>query len=153
MNTTQTFNILFWIKKSRTKNGSAPLFARITINGDRNEISTNRMVPILNWDAAAQKVTGRNDESREINDHITIIRNKLLKCYDKLEIRGETITAEAIKDEYIGKRIERKKVLEAFIFHMDRMEKEVEQGVTSKATYNKYEDTLNHLKSYISKSR
>ena len=150
MQTNQTFAILFWLNKCRTKKGKASLFVRVTINGQRKEISVNRDVSILEWDPTAQRVTGRGNEAKEINDHLTVVKNKILKCYDKLEIRGETVTAEMVKNEYIGKRIERKKVIEVFIFHLDRMSKEVEQEVTAQSTYDKYEDTLNHLKKFIS---
>lgn len=149
MNTNQTFTILFWIKKKRTKNGKAPLFARITIDGERKEISVNRNVSILDWDANAQKISIRGEEAKEINDHLTIMKSKLLKCYDKLELRNERITAEALKNEYIGKKVERKKVLEVFTFHLNRMAKEVKSEKTAQSTYDKYEDTFNHLQKFI----
>jgi integrase/recombinase XerD len=37
----QSFSILFWIEKSRIKNGKASIIARITVNGKRAEISTH----------------------------------------------------------------------------------------------------------------
>lgn len=152
MSTQQTLSILFWIKKLRTKNGKAPLFARITIDGKRKEIATNRNISVLEWDASAQRVAGRSVEAKEINDRITIIKSKLLKCFDSLELRGEYISVESLKNEYIGKRVERKKILDVFTFKLTRISLEVENNKTAKSTYNKYEDTFNHLKQFIKTS-
>ena len=42
-----TFNILFFIKKSKLlRNGQAPIYLRITINGKRSEISIKRSIPL-----------------------------------------------------------------------------------------------------------
>lgn len=42
--------ILFFIRKSRLKkNGEAPVFLRITINGQQDEIRIQRSVPINLW--------------------------------------------------------------------------------------------------------
>jgi site-specific recombinase XerD len=110
----QTFSILFWIEKSREKNGKANLSARITVDGKRVEISAQRKVSIIEWDPDAQMVMSRTAEAKEINNHIIAMKAKLLSCQTKLEAREEPITAETVKNEYIGKRVTNKTVIEAF---------------------------------------
>jgi hypothetical protein len=44
MKTTQTFSILFWANKAKSTSDGLPLFARITIDGKRAEISLKRKV-------------------------------------------------------------------------------------------------------------
>ncbi|RPI70127.1 MAG: hypothetical protein EHM47_12695 [Ignavibacteriales bacterium] len=43
----------------KDKNGEVPIYLRITVNGERSEISTNRKVDPELWDKASQRVTGR----------------------------------------------------------------------------------------------
>lgn len=40
-----TFSTLFWIAKNRIKNGKSTIYVRITINGRRLEISTQKKLP------------------------------------------------------------------------------------------------------------
>ena len=102
MNKAQTFTILFWIKKNRIKKGKAPIFARVTIAGQRIELAVNREVSIVDWNPGGQRVTGRGEEAKEINNHLSLVRGKLLNCYGKLEMRGSPVTAELLKNEYTG---------------------------------------------------
>jgi site-specific recombinase XerD len=144
-----TFTILFWLAKSRMKHGKAPISCRITVNGERTELSTQREVSVLEWDPKSQKVSGRSQEAKDINNHLAIIKSKLLACQTKIEARGENISAEAIKNEYIGKKRERRGVLEAFAFWLERLDDQVKKHKRSIATYNKYVDTKNHLGNFI----
>ena len=149
MNNNQTFSILFWIERRRLENGHVPLNARITVNGKRADISTQRKIVLLEWDQKAQVLISKSPESKEINNHLAIMKSKILACQSKLEARGERVTAEAIKNEYIGKRPERKMLLDVFNFKLKRIDEEVKMRKTSQATYNKYDDTYNHLKKFL----
>jgi hypothetical protein len=100
MKAQQTFSILFWVSKNRLKSGRAPLSIRITVDGKRVELSAQREVSLLEWDARAQLVTGRSQEAKEINNHLAILKARLLNCHGKLEARGVTITAETLKNEF-----------------------------------------------------
>jgi len=64
MKTSTTFSILFWLKQSKAKNGEAPLYARITVNGKRAEISLKRKIKITNWNSSKNCVKGTNQEAR-----------------------------------------------------------------------------------------
>ena len=69
-NKKQTFAILFYIVKSKkNKDEEAPIYARITVNGVRAEMSINRVIDINRWDSSAGKVKGNKEDARTINDH------------------------------------------------------------------------------------
>lgn len=108
----QTFSILLWALKSRTVNGEAPVLARITINGKRTEISTNRKVPINDWNPEAQIVLGKSAAAKEINNYFATFKAKIISCHSKLESRGSFITPEAIKKELLGVKPKYHSVLE-----------------------------------------
>ncbi len=42
MQTSKTFSIHFWLNTAKKKNGIAPVYARVTVNGKRAEISLKR---------------------------------------------------------------------------------------------------------------
>lgn len=149
MEAKQTFTILFWLVKNRLKNGKAPISARITINGQRTELSTQREVSLTMWNPEAQMATGKTQEAKDVNNHLAVIKTKILACQTKIESRQKEATAEAIRNEYVGKRPERKKVIEAFNFWMERLKKSVDEKKKSQATYDKYDDTRQHLKAFI----
>ena len=45
-----TFNILFYVKKSKEKNGVVPVMGRVTINGTRSQFSCKKTIPLDMWD-------------------------------------------------------------------------------------------------------
>jgi integrase len=149
MNTQQqTLSILFWISKSRIKNGKAPISARITSNGRRAEIAVHRTVAVLEWDAKSQIVTGKGAEAKEINNHLAVVRSKLLSCHGKLEARGELITAEAIKRAYTGV-VEKSRMLLPIIRQHNADIKTLIGHEYSRATWVKYETTKKHIENFL----
>ncbi|MEM0942278.1 MAG: Arm DNA-binding domain-containing protein [Bacteroidota bacterium] len=62
MKTTQTFSILIWANKAKATQAGLPLFARITVDGRRAEVSLKRKVAPDRWDYKPGKVI---DKSRE----------------------------------------------------------------------------------------
>lgn len=87
-----TFSILIWMQKSKAKNGKAPLSARVTVNGERKEISTQRWASILEWDADAQMVVSKGQEAKEINNHLAVVKAKILmKPYGLVRVPGSLI--------------------------------------------------------------
>ena len=71
-------SILFYGKK--TKNESDKLlsiYLRVTINGDRFEVSTQRYVETAKWSASAGKVKGNSEEARSINQHLDNLKQKI----------------------------------------------------------------------------
>ena len=150
MNKAQTFTILFWIKKNRVKKGKAPIFARVTIAGQRIELAVNREVSIVDWNPGGQRVTGRGEEAKEINNHLSLVRGKLLNCYGKLEMRGSPVTAELLKNEYTGAVIkERPRMLMQIIQqHNKDIQTLIGKGY-SRATWVKYQTTLKHITEFL----
>lgn len=52
MQTTNTFAVIFFTRKSRTNSRKLLIYARITINGKRVEISLKRRISVCNWDSS-----------------------------------------------------------------------------------------------------
>ena len=57
-----SFGILFIPKSSKTKNGTAPLYARITVNGERIEISLKRRITLSLWNEKRSRLKGYSQQ-------------------------------------------------------------------------------------------
>ncbi len=122
MKTSRTFSILFWINSSRTSNGYAKLFVRITVNSKRANIGLNRDIPVDIWDTKTKKVIGKSINAREINKHIDLVRTKLYNIYQELDYKNELITAKLIKAKYLGEDSNSNTLQEILAYHNQKIE-------------------------------
>jgi hypothetical protein len=70
MRTSNTFTILFWAYSSRAKNNLAGIYARITVNGKKVNISLKLKADIRTWDSNRQRAKGKSESARLLNQHI-----------------------------------------------------------------------------------
>ena len=85
--------ILFFIRKSRLKkNGEAPVFLRITINGQQDEIRIQRSVPINLWNNLKGCSKGKDRVSLELNSYIEALKVRLYQIHKELLCRDALIT-------------------------------------------------------------
>ena len=70
MKANHTFSINYWLYRSKAKNGKAPIYCRITMNGQRIEISDKRSIEPSKWIAGAGIVKGTSVEARTINTYL-----------------------------------------------------------------------------------
>jgi Phage integrase SAM-like domain/Arm DNA-binding domain len=149
MSTKQSFSILVWQVKYRAKNGKAPLSIRISVNGERAEIRTNREVAPTLWDSKSQRVKGITEEAKTINAHLETIKGSLRMHESRLIASGKTVTAELLKNEYLGARPDRHSLCTAFEVHIKRMSEKVKVGNKASATLDKYRYTFDKVKAFL----
>jgi hypothetical protein len=143
-----TYSISTFIKSKNAGDNKALIYVRITINGERTELSIKRRVDRDRWDAAANRIRGNKEDAREINALLDATTFRLNKIYNKLLENNEHITAKRIKDIYFGKDESRKTLLEAFTDHNQMMASRV--GVDfSKSTYTRYSTTKDHIEAFM----
>ena len=144
-----TFRVLFYIKRNALlRNGMAPVMVRITINGERTQLSTRQAVMPSRWNTAEGRVTGRSEESRRINAALELIRSRITLCYDRLLAAGEPPTPFRIKELYSGDDGRRQMLLAFFKCHNEEFGSMV--GVSrSVNTYNKYRSVYRHLSRFV----
>ncbi|QCX39900.1 site-specific integrase [Aureibaculum algae] len=102
MKTSYTFSILFWLKLANAKNGKATLYARITVNGKRAELSLKRKVTISNWNPQKTRLKGTSDEAKLINNYLKQVNAQLFQTYQKLKSEKKLVTASIIKAQFSG---------------------------------------------------
>jgi integrase len=148
MKTTQTFSILIWANKSKSSENFAPLFARVTVNGKRAEISLKKKVDLLKWDAKSALYKGNNEEARTINAYVNQVKLDLFKLFTQMQMLEKFITAETIKLQYTGGGEERKTILQVFDYHNSQMEKVVGIDVVP-ATLVKFKTIRSKIAAFI----
>ncbi|MFL5746150.1 MAG: Arm DNA-binding domain-containing protein, partial [Niastella sp.] len=102
MESTHTFAIDFLIRRCKDDKKKAYIFARITVDEERAEISTKERIDANNWDSDKETVKGKSIEVKEINQHIEDIRHKIRSKYRTLKETEALITAESVKQAYLG---------------------------------------------------
>jgi site-specific recombinase XerD len=137
MKTTQTFSILIWANKAKMTADGLPIFARVTIDGKRAEISLKKKVVSNRWDSKSGSMKGNNEESKTINNYISQVKSELFKIYTQMQMFDEIITAESLKLKFTGEKEEKKSLLQVFDFHNDEMLKSVGVNV-ERVTLTKY---------------
>ena len=97
-----TFNICFYAKKDKQKaNGAYPL-ARITVDGVASRFNTKLDVLPSIWDGKMGKATGRTAEASRINRMLNNINASLNTIYHEMQRRNNYVTAEKVKNEFLG---------------------------------------------------
>jgi site-specific recombinase XerD len=142
-------SILFYVKKAKLdKKGEVPIYLRITVNGQRAEITTNRKTEFLKWDMSTQRMKGRSEESRTLNTHLDNLANQIKKAYNQMEEKEEEITADILRDALIGKN-QKKYFLVAAFETNNKLVKQEEGQKYSKSTVDQYTTTLERLRIFL----
>lgn len=144
-----TFRVLFFLKRDKQKaNGHTPIFCRITIDKQEARFGIKKDVDPAIWEVKAGRAVGRTSEVVEINSVIDKIKSTLFSIYNDLLLSEANVTAEKVKNHFLGGASKDHNLLEQFQRHNEDVEKLI--GISkSKATYQKYEVTRKHLKCFI----
>lgn len=148
MKTTQTFSILIWANNARKNHEGISLFARITVDGKRAEISLKKKVNPEKWDPKLGCMKGNSEEAKTINTYISQVKSEIFKLYTQMQMFDEFITAEALKRKFSGEKEEKKSLLQVFDFHNSEMEKVVGINI-EKVTLTKYKTVRNKVAAFI----
>lgn len=97
-----TFGIQFVIRKHRIKDGEAPIYARVTVNTERAEISIKKRIHVDNWNNGRGMAKGKTPEISRLNSYLEQIRSQLTECYQDLVVNKQTVTPDAIKNKFFG---------------------------------------------------
>ncbi len=134
MQYSRTFSILFWINASRAKNNQAKIYARITVNQKRANISLKYDVLVNTWDKNKSRIKGNNETARTINHYLDQVHLKLFKCYQELNAGDKLITAQSIKAHFLGVDKKHYSMQNLIDYHNDTM------------LHKLHRDTMRHFK-------
>jgi len=144
-----TFRILFYLKRTKTlNNGELTIFMRITVDGERAEVSRHRSVETHLWNQGKGIVKGVSNSSKQVNDYLEHLKLKVYQYKKEMEGNDKEMTARTLGDLLQGKSSRRKGLVELFLEHNNRCRELVGKDIAP-ATMTRYETTLMHVKSFI----
>lgn len=144
MQTSKTFSIHFWLNLAKKKGNSAPIYARITVNGKRSEISLKRDISVTHWDAKSKRAKPRVPGAKMLNAYLDDIYANLLDCHKHLTAEFKLITAHNIKARFLGEDEQHKTLMELVGYHNKNMESVLKFG-----TLKNYYTTEKYLKKFL----
>lgn len=141
-----TFNILYFIKRGKLlKNGNAPVYMRITVNGKSTEVSLKRNIEPKLWDVARNRAKGNSQNSKDLNDYLSSVQGQLFMHQQEIQESGKTITPKLLANAFLGIGEKHWSLVELFQEHNDNMEKLI--GIEyAPLTLQRYKAGLKHIK-------
>ncbi|WP_419803472.1 Arm DNA-binding domain-containing protein [Mucilaginibacter sp.] len=88
MKTSNTFGIQFIIRQDKIKNDKAPIYARITVNGEIVHFALKQWVDLAIWDTSRGSSKGKVEAAKYINNGLDQVRLALSNCYQELQVEG-----------------------------------------------------------------
>lgn len=145
-----TFNVLFYVKKSQPKkNGLCPVMGRITIDGKAVQFSCKFDIDPKNWDVDAGRASGRSEQAREANRLLDQVGASLTKHYREIVNRDGYVSAEKVKNAYLGMDMRCETLLKVFARHNEDFEKMYQAGGRSWRTLYRYQRVYKLLEEFI----
>jgi hypothetical protein len=90
-----TFSLLCYIRRDKAnKDSLAPVYLRITLDGERAELSTKTFVDPLKWNAAKGRLKSAFQESKRLNQTIEAFEHRAREVYNRLIEKGKILSAD-----------------------------------------------------------
>ena len=144
MRSTNTFGIQFIIRKNKLKNGLVPIYARITVDAKRVEVSMKRKIDPQQWNHKQGMAKGSREEIRSLNHYLQEVRSRIVECYQEMQIQKCLITAEAIKNMLLGTDLKKHTLTKLVNFHNTKFKETLAQG-----TLKNYYTTQRYIQRFL----
>src|SRR5258705_86929 len=102
MRTTNTFGIQFITRMNKMKDGLAPIYARVTVDSQRVELSLKRYINPTEWNGKKGVARGSREGIKALNHYLEEVRSNLVGCYQEMQVQKQLITADGIKGKFLG---------------------------------------------------
>jgi integrase len=145
MQTNSTFSVIFFTRKSRSTSNKLSIYVRITVTGQRSEISLKRTILFKDWDSSKNRGRGSSYKIRVLNTYLDQVYSRLLDCHNQLLEESKIITATAIKVRYLGEDDTNKTLNDLTTYHNDHMLTVLKYG-----TMKNYYTTEKYLQKFLS---
>lgn len=131
MRTSSTFSILFWIYTTRAVNNQTNIYVRITLNGQRVNISLKRKVDVNTWDVKNQRATGTGKVSRALNLYLNEVQSKIYKIYEQLKSKDISFTSQSVKSRFLGESQRHYSFQDLIEYYNEKMQHKLHQNTKS----------------------
>lgn len=97
-----TLGIHFVLRSNKIISGLAPIYARITVNSKRCEVSVKRRIAVEQWNTGKGMAKPVSADNKQLNSYLEQIRKMMVESYQELIIKKQVVTPEAIKNKFYG---------------------------------------------------
>ena len=99
----QNLSLLLWLYRGKaSKDGKAPIYLRITIDGLDTDISLGQKIYPDFWDGEAKQVRSAGLEAKTINQEIMQAQTDLQRYFMMLQGQFERVTPAMLMNVYLG---------------------------------------------------
>lgn len=134
----KSFNQIFFIRKSKSNcSNSATIYLRITVDGVRTEISTQRNCEADKWNSTLSRVNGKTEEVKSVNSYLEALQFRIYEIHKDLTANAQEITGESIKTQFLG-ITEKPRLLVEIYEHHNQQFAELVGKEFSEGTLKKY---------------
>lgn len=117
-----TFRVLFYLKRNAPKkNGLVPVMCRITVNGKISQFSCKLDVEEKLWNVNLGRMSGKSIVTQETNRMLDKIRIGINKAYQEIMDRDGYVSAEKVRNAFLGMGQNHKTLLAVFRQHLSRV--------------------------------
>jgi site-specific recombinase XerD len=143
------FSLLFYLKKQKIyTSGPKPVYMRITVNGKRAEVSAGRDCDPSVWNSHAGRGIGTKSETRALNSYLDTLQAKVMNAHQQLIAAGESITADRLRDQFIGRAEKAYYIVELFSEHNEQVKALIGNGFEAN-TLKSYRSSFKHLSLFV----
>ena len=144
-----TFKVSFFLNANKArKNGEVPIMGRITINGEIANFSTKISIPTKMWDVSTMSAIGRSAEASKINTLLESIKGKIHGDFHFLQGRDGDISAEKLKNCFLGLDQQYETLLSLFDKHIVDLKQRVPHDL-SQSAFKKYLLTRRRIEQFM----
>ena len=146
MSTANTFGVHFILRMNKEKNGIAPIYVRITVNGGRIEMSLKKKIKVSDWHPSRGMAKNINASLKILNGFLEQVRGVLAGHYQEMVMAKKLITPQVIKNMYLGIREQENTLQSLMEYHNVHMKEVLAYG-----TMKNYYTTVKYLKEFLLK--
>lgn len=125
-----------------------PIYLRITVDGQRSELSLSRKFNAERWDAIRGRATGSKANAKTLNAFLDNVQLKIYELQNTMSKADEDITSETLKNRFIGKVEKTRTLLFVFGDHNQKMQNLIGQEF-EKSTLQRYKTCFMHVKAFL----
>ena len=144
METRATYSTAFIVRPSKGSKQDLFIYCRITVNSQRAEFSIKRTVLESLWDNG--KAKGNSESAKTINSYIKQIEAKIFEHYREKLAKNELVTADGLKNAYLGISVNQQSLVSLITYHNDIMKTQLEWG-----TLKNYGTTQKYITMFLDK--
>ncbi|WP_339841636.1 site-specific integrase [uncultured Maribacter sp.] len=144
MRNNSTLAVLIFTRDITYNPDKLTIYARITVDGRRAEISLKRYTSVNVWDVSKGRVIGTTQKARLLNSYLDEVYVQIMEAHKQLLSEGKVITAQAVKARYLGQDEQHKTLMELVKYHNTTMDSVLKYG-----TMKNYYSTERYLHRFL----